>query len=207
MKKTTKSNLKSIFSQFNKTFFKNSIRNIDFKLNNKIKQTCFWNKKELQIGSNFFCEKDFFISFLHELIHIHNFQKKIIDVGTNSYHNKSFLEKALDKGFFTIKHKTQGWSILSLNCPRNVLFKGFCSFPNFENNKNLILFIENLDFDFQDLKSNFAFKTQQKKYTYKYTCRCPMHNSIRSGRDPFGNNPLEAKCLRCNSKFEFANKN
>jgi hypothetical protein len=194
--KKEENEIKTLFSICNKKFFNNSLSCVNFKINPNSKKTCYWSNKFFEIG---FIEnkQNFLISFLQELIHVENFQKKIQDVGTNSYHKKSFLEKALQIGFFVIKHKTKGWSLLCLEHPRNVIFEKFCIKPNLDSNKKLIEFFHSQNLNFEIIPA------KKKNYTFKYVCKCPSHNTIRSGRDPSGHNPLSAKCLICNSNFEF----
>ena len=177
------SDLEKIFDFCNEKFFQKKLHFKNF------------NKKLSSLS-----KEDFIICFFCELIHLENFQKKIKDVGRNSYHKKTFLEKAINIGFFVTKHKSRGWCLLSLHHPRNVVFENFCVCPDEADNQKLILFIQNLKFDIEFLKN------PKKEYTFKYTCKCPSHNIIRSGRDPHGNNSLQAKCLICNSNFELSKK-
>ena len=46
---------------------------------------------------------------LHEMIHVYNFRKGVIDCRANQYHNKAFLVVAIKVGLICVPHRSQGW--------------------------------------------------------------------------------------------------
>jgi len=152
-------------------------------------------------------QEEVLILLFHEMVHIYNKQLRKDDVGTNSYHKKIFANKVLECGFFSIRHKNQGWCLISTFYPRNVVDDKCALAPSSGS-------IERRQKFFSDLYSSFDWGTffeschvpsnNPKKYTFKYECKCPSpYNSIRSGRGLNSNNPLKVKCLACDSMFVF----
>jgi len=207
--------LYSIFSFLNQSFFQKNIEHIDIGFCFQNKTSVDWNakKKNLFFGSEvfFLTYQEFLISFLHEMIHIDHFQKDVKDVGTNSYHKRSFKDRVVENGLYSVKHKSQGWSIILTDLPRNVVEAKNIDIPDEKSiSKRLDIFDQALkNFDLQKIYTslfNMARNlTQEKKtYTYKYKCKCPPpFNSIRSGRRPNSPSPLQANCLSCGCSFIF----
>jgi len=145
------------------------------------------------------------IEVFHELVHASNKKKGVKDVGTNSYHNKHFLEQCVRRGFFVIKHRNHGWSLLSLSQPRNVVDHNSVKLPDFKINTNTSDFlkktINEISWeDFYRCKKSFP---SNKAYTYKYICSCPApFNSIRSGRGSDSMNPPKIQCMVCEQMFK-----
>ena len=52
-------------------------------------------------------------SLLHEMVHIWNLYKKVVDCTSNQYHNRKFLDAALHVGLYVLRHKTKGWGVTS----------------------------------------------------------------------------------------------
>jgi hypothetical protein len=149
------------------------------------------------------------MTLLHEMIHIKNHQEEVQDCTTNHYHNKYFLNVALEVGMVVIKHKTQGWSITTTMLPRNVVERDFVRKPTSENREKCQKAFIAADLDrnlFKRVCTEMRSKAKQEKPTktffLKYVCNCPPpHNSIRSGRRPDGPNALNVHCENCHSKF------
>jgi hypothetical protein len=149
------------------------------------------------------------VLMLHEMIHISNLQKGIVDCGANEYHKKEFLNIALKLGLFVIKHKTQGWAITTTTYPRNVVEPDSVRQPTPQAIQHLESVLDRIKFDkavFREGRSDIANKSRGEKrpknYFLKYICNCPPpHNSIRSGRRPDGPNALNIRCMNCNSNF------
>jgi hypothetical protein len=147
---------------------------------------------------------DVVLATFHEMLHIINFEKRVSDVGVNSYHNKFFLKLGLDYGVFVIKHKTQGWQIISADYPRNVTNSKNLFCPSEVANakiKRVFACIESSS-NWKDFYSCRSLIGGKKEFTYKYICGCPApHNSIRSGRGPHSPNPLDVSCNLCGHTF------
>lgn len=150
------------------------------------------------------------VVLLHEMIHVYNFQRKIIDVTTNQYHNKHFLQVALEVGLVVIKHKTQGWALTSTEFPRNVIEKIYVKRPAKDCRKLLNGTFQTIELDCSvfklgrtEIRERIKLEKPTKTYFLKYQCNClPPHNSIRSGRRPDGPNALNIQCQNCSSQFE-----
>lgn len=149
---------------------------------------------------------DFMNHILHEMIHIHNRDNNIVDLNENQYHNMNFANKALNLGMGVQRDKNQGWchtSITSNKSPKKD-FK-----IHRENNRNLTEIVNRIEFDEKKHKEFIVSLAQMigksrpsKLFFLKYECSCPPpHNSIRSGRRPDGNNPIDITCDTCKSKF------
>jgi hypothetical protein len=144
------------------------------------------------------------IETFHEMVHRENEKRGNKDVGTNCYHNKHFLKECVQRGFFVIKHRNQGWSLLSLLPPRNVVEINSLKNPekvtNTEASKAVNEIVEEICWkDFYNCRSSIPSK---REYTYKYTCSCPSpFNSIRSGRGPTSMNPPKMVCMVCGQMF------
>lgn len=164
-----------------------------------------FDSNSLIFGSNIFSlyNEGLILCIFHEMIHAINFKKGKKDLGRNSYHNKEFLKESLSRGAFVIKHKNHGFSILSLEAPRNVVDNNCVFSPQYSSfstfNESVSSILTNFNWvDFYQKRSNF-FK---KENSFKYTCSCPPpFNSIRSGRGPNSLNPLNAMCKSCGCLF------
>lgn len=207
--------LHEAFNVLNQHLFKNELQTVGilFQPKKKIGIKYILDQKLIIVGSDFvnMGESAILGELLHEMVHIYNDQKGIIDVTTNQYHTtKYFLKGALSVGLVVCKHKTQGWSITSPIYPRNVTKKEFIHLPPPE-----ILSLRKRVFASIELNKAVIKKTQSeikmllkdekptKTFFLKYVCNCPApHNSIRSGRRPDGNNALNIVCQNCNSKFQ-----
>lgn len=197
-------NIQEIFSKLNSSFFSNSLKPVPMSFCES--KTGFnFSKNFLFLDSSIFflSNEEILIRLFHEMIHISNFQHDLKDVGTNSYHKKSFMSTAVEKGFYVARHKTQGWCLILLDYPRNVTKERNIVKPKEAHVRKRIESFNEIITNF-DWNSFFASKLPivgKKNYTYKYECACPSMNSIRSGRNPNGPNPLKAKCLVCDSLF------
>ena len=197
----------------NKILFDNKIQPFQIAIQTKKKVAIKWQTdiETLVIGAEFLQLEfnDLLGVLLHELIHISNYQRGIVDVTINQYHNKRFLELANEIGLVVIKHKTQGWGITSTIFPRNIIEKSYIKRPL----KKAILrrnkAFEELNFNkkiINEARIEFQNKIKHerpvKTFFLKYECNCsPPHNSIRSGRRPDGPNALNIQCLNCRSEF------
>lgn len=206
--------LEKAISVFNHSLFDNKLEPIKIALQTKRKVSLKWvpELESLVIGSEFISIGVSEIPgiLLHELIHISNYQRGIVDVTTNQYHNKNFLQLALDVGLVVIKHKTQGWAITSTFYPRNVVDVYNIKRPSKDaiTKRNTAFGLINLDKNSlkesrNEIRDRVKLEKPPKTYFLKYECQCPPpHNSIRSGRRPDGRNALNIQCLDCQSNFE-----
>jgi hypothetical protein len=200
---------------FNKVFNELNSCLFDDKLSVELKP-----KLEKNLGFSFLKDTLFFGSkvvlltpaqvladMFHEMVHAINFKNGVKDVGTNSYHNKKFLNECSKRGFFVIRHKNHGWSLISLQQPRNVTEHKFVIEPDISNHHKARKVFDSLlgNLDWQLFYScKYLFSSSKRDYTYKYTCSCPPpFNSIRSGRGPNSMNPPKVKCMVCEDMFSW----
>lgn len=145
---------------------------------------------------------------LHEMVHIWNFNSVVTDCTSNSYHNKQFLDAALDAGLYVVRHKTKGWAITSFNPPTFETYRK----PSAAMLKRRKLVFENSKQNWDVIKEGqievgalIESRGTKKVCFLKYECGCPPpHNSIRSGRRPTGSHPLNIRCMICGKEFVIA---
>lgn len=207
------SELERIFGVLNQTLFGGELEPVSFTLQPKKKVSLRWmpDAEGVVIGADFSKLEYGEIpgAMLHEMIHISNHQKGKPDVTTNQYHNKNFLEAALEVGLVVIKHKTQGWAITSTVYPRNVVERVYIKRPNKDAIRQRNDAFDSIDMDkliFKagraDVRERVKNEKPTKTYFLKYQCNClPPHNSIRSGRRPDGPNAPNIQCCDCRSQF------
>lgn len=203
--------LSNTFDLFNSKLFNNKLKKVQFVVQpkRKIDLKYFHDLNQIIIGCDDLDFEDLPSLILHEMVHIYNHQNETVDVTTNQYHNKSFYSVAVEVGFIVIRHKTQGWSITLTKMPRNVVDESKIKKPDsavFTKRAKLFdnIPVTSLAFlDFQKFIRNKSINTRTTKvFQLKYECKCPPpHNSIRSGRRPDGNNPLNIFCRDCKSVF------
>lgn len=202
-----------IFDYFNEKFFNKQLSAQQFCFDISKKYTMRWSDNQIIIGFEFISlnEYEVLLSIIHEMIHIDNFSNRIEDVGINQYHKKQFMQVALDLGFYVIKHKCQGWSIISPVPPRNITNHMSVKFPNAISNRQLKTIIDEIKFDKKEFKKTvdeilhaITNAPANKTFFLKYKCDCPEpHNSIRSGRRPLGAQKIHpsAACRLCGSNY------
>jgi len=203
--------INSIFSIFNRSFFDShlSVPEIVVDVSKKVSLRWQSNENIIFMGSGFVnMNKEIIcVNLLHEMIHLSNYTKRVIDVNDNQYHNSKFMKLAVKCGLVVHKDKNQGWSNTKLDIINSFPTKDF----KIESDKNQILksIISNIHVDDGLLNENEKYlflainslKTS-KIFFLKYECSCPPpHNSIRSGRRPDGHNAPDIICDRCKSKF------
>lgn len=205
--------LTNIFLVFNKFFFSNMLVEPVFHVQTKRKFSIRWvvDIKSFVVGSDFVKIKTDEIPdvMLHEMIHAFNSQNNIVDVTLNQYHNKFFVNIALQLGLILIKHKTQGWSITTRSYPRNVTEKLFIKKPKIEKINLRESAFEKLNLNRDSLRISRKYirdliknERPSKNFFLKYECLCqPPHNSVRSGRRPDGPNRLNLVCQDCGASL------
>jgi len=148
---------------------------------------------------------------VHQMIHIENHQRGIEDHTSNQYHKKEFCIRALEVGLHVKFNSSRGWAITTSEAKVSSSNVTRCA-TKVANQKlrGLYRSIEWDDSEFREfkgqLRSEFSIRQQQsKQYQLKYVCEClPPHNTIRSGRRPDGQRPLDATCNICGAKFVLA---
>lgn len=206
--------LEQIFDILNQGLFGGELESVNFTIQLKKKVSLRWipDIERMVIGADFSKLElgDIPAVMLHEMIHISNHQKGLLDVTANQYHNKHFLKAAMDVGFVVIKHKTQGWAITSTIYPRNVVQHIYIKHPNKDairrrndSFKSIAMNSGVFKAGLADLRDRIKIEKPTKTYFLKYQCNCPPpHNSIRSGRRPDGPNALNIQCMNCRTQFE-----
>lgn len=199
------------FAYFNEVFFDDSLSLPSFQIDLSKKFAFRFDGYENQfvIGIGILNVKnkfDFVNYFLHELIHIHNHMNRTEDVNNNQYHSMKFASQALKIGLGVQKDKNQGWSITTIVAPSKAR-KDFKI--HHEANRKLNELVKNFKFDENDYLEKVSLLAGQasllkpsKLFFLKYECSCPPpHNSVRSGRRPNGNHPVDIVCNICKSNF------
>jgi len=144
------------------------------------------------------------VCLLHEMVHVGNFAKGVVDCRSNQYHNKEFMQSAVEVGLICVRHRNQGW----VTVPTYLKGSKDAVFPTDSILTARIAAIDSIRFDKEILRQAKGALTQLTRrqrtaiYFLKYECSCPPpHNSIRSGRRPDGDHPLNIVCQNCNTKF------
>jgi hypothetical protein len=202
--------LERIFDVFNTTLFNGSLTQ-PVQVVQPDKKVVFRYSSEshsLIIGSKFASAnlETILQDYLHEMIHMENYRLGDIDCTSNQYHNKKFLDLALEKGFYVFKHPSQGWSKTKFKKTKTAIDR---KSPNADDHAALIACLKGLSVDKSLLKEGkdeigrvVTSSAPAKICFLKYVCSCPQpHNSIRSGRRPDGPNPLNIMCLTCGKNF------
>lgn len=150
----------------------------------------------------------------HQMIHFEHHQRGIEDHTPNQYHKKAFCLRALEVGLNVTFNSSRGWAFTTSGNPKGK--KDHIRKASVEANRRLVSIFKEIEAkidadelgDFQlQLRSEFQ-KRQPKQYQLKYVCNCtPPHNTIRSGRRPDGQRPLDANCNICGAKFVLSDSN
>jgi len=203
--------LHKMFNHYNQTLFSGALKSPDIEIDltrkfaMRLIDNTIWVGVEIPAATAF----DLHSMLIHEMVHVHNAELGLEDVGINQYHNRNFSNKCVDLGFYVIRHGTQGWSLNTVIPVRNITNKGMVKEPDPANRNLLLQAIESCQIDRNEfsaaiasVNSLIAGMKPAKTFFLKYVCRCPEpHNSIRSGRRPDGRNALDITCNRCNCSF------
>jgi hypothetical protein len=204
--------LELIFRHFNKWFFGNTLPPPSHDIRPEKKFVLRFSPRPLRVivGGKFATAsyETIFAEYLHQMVHIANFVEGNTDCTTNQYHNGIFLATAHRVGLHVSRHKTQGWSITTLEAKDKSENVG----PSAESKERLAAAIKSLEFNKAEIRKGCAeisavVKTRKKtkKFFLKYSCACPPpHNSIRTGRTPQGRNPPRIRCEDCGALFKIA---
>lgn len=157
---------------------------------------------DLEIGKWNFRER-LVEEYVHEMCHVKNCLDKKEDCTSNQYHNKKFLDTALNAGFYVGRRKNQGYAVTKLTGDAAHNMKTLHVYaPSDAENKILKEVAKNLFFDFQTFSSAAQrFRPEKKKkFFLRYECECG--SSFRSGIRPTSPNAISASCNKCNSNFQ-----
>lgn len=201
--------LQNAFEIFNKTLFSNSLAApvFTFNLDKNVVLKFIKSSHSIIIGSKLTKTNATNLKehLLHEMVHMWNEDEGVADCTSNQYHNKKFLNSALEVGFCVSRHKSQGWEITTFSKPS----KSKDCHVSMAKNAKLLKIANKIKFDEYCLKEtklqvSRTVKSQKKRVCFlKYVCKCsPPHNSIRSGRRPNGPNSLQIMCMVCENIFE-----
>lgn len=205
-----KTTLNQMFGHLNRELFEGKLSQptIEFSLNRPF--VIRWEVKGniLHIGRGIVrCDfNELAVELVHEMIHIFNNMRGIEDQARNQYHNKYFMESALNFGFYVQQHKRHGWSITTIHRPSS---QAILYTPNLGTSsrlvhtlKNLSEFVINYKNELSMVHSLIKDAKPAKCYFLKYCCQCPPpYNSIRSGRRPDSKNALDILCNKCGEPF------
>ena len=205
-------NFEVVFDGLNASLFGGEIPGAKFTFDISKKFAMRWDQESVVIGSEFVSLNclDFLIALVHEMVHMQCRRLRLDDLGINQYHKKDFMSVALSLGFFVVKHKSQGWSIISPVAPRNTTNSLAVKVPVADSNRALCETLDNIKFDREGFKRDMATlqtaimqNPPSKTFFLKYVCGCPEpHNSIRSGRRPLsGKNHPAAMCKSCGADY------
>lgn len=139
----------------------------------------------------------FLLHLLHEMVHLSNFQKGIVDCRHGQYHNVKFRNAALAVGLSVSRDRSHGWGLTSLLASGDDAGE-----PPLQARQLLVesLAIAKLNEKLLKEVQKKVVASHKRTFFLKYECNCAApHNSIRSGRRPDGDHPLNIKCMICNS--------
>jgi len=200
--------LHNIYQQFNEGFFDSSLPSVGFTPHYQIKQALrFQPPKTIEIGAGCvdLTRIQLLGDLLHVMVHIHNWERGIVDVTQNQYHRMAFCKAALTVGLFVGRHPTRGWGVTAFNksaltgskvrCPPQSALK-IRSRVLREITFNMVL-LRRFQVEVRRILSNRPIK----QFQYRYICKCKPPVIVRVGRKPDGPKPFDAKCLYCDAKF------
>lgn len=205
-----------IYDAFNKGLFQRRLASVDFEPNltrKAIVEFVVPNKLEVGVGVITASNRAVLDETLHGMIHVWNHNRGISDHTSNQYHNTAFKESALEVGMFVGLHKTRGYALTfshkkdAEKCSRWIA-------PTEQAGQALsslmLTLLNNHREDLSSVRAHIAdlrANRQPKVYLLKYVCKCvPPNNSIRSGRRPDGDHPLDITCNVCGAKFGLKSK-
>ncbi len=144
------------------------------------------------------------VHLLHEMVHVSNYTKGVVDCRSNQYHNKEFMQAAVKVGLTCLRHRNHGW-VTTITAPSN---GDVSELPSSDDIERRIKAFDEIKLDKAVLRQtkiefgDLGKRNRQSIYFLKYECQCPPpHNSIRSGRRPDGDHPLNIHCMDCKSAF------
>lgn len=203
--------LEELFSEINKSLFKGELKlpTMILQPERRLDFNFVGDTYHFVIGGRFSeieSVVDMHARFLHEMLHV-----KLPEQSDNSsnYHNAKFLEAALEVGFYVGRNRTVGWGLTFFAMPAEDDSVQKVRVPSVDAIQMRKNFYSHCTFDedaFTKSKKNVVDLQKKtgrtKQYFLKYVCKCPgLHNSIRSGRRPDSQNPLNNFCGDCGYSY------
>ena len=197
--------IEKAYISLNKSLFGSILRTTTFILSPHKKGVVRFIPESFEMVVGFdICKTDhdaFLLHLLHEMVHVSNFQKGIVDCRQGQYHNTKFRDAALAVGLSVSRDRSHGWGLTSGEI--NILEKKE-PHPDVVKRRDDAFALAKLNQKvLSEVQKKLAASSGHKRtFFLKYECDCaPPHNSIRSGRRPDGEHPLNIKCMCCNSLF------
>jgi hypothetical protein len=149
---------------------------------------------------------------LHEVIHIANWHRGIVDCAPTQYHNRAFSTLAASVGLFVIRRRaSKGYCVTQFSIDGETDYIS----PSDDARDRLQGVVRAIPWERLDLTTllttlkTHVKRREERTYLWKYVCGCSPEdgNSIRAGRGPHGHKrPLQIRCLYCNNIFKLADE-
>lgn len=205
--------LTNAYQVINKELFENQLPLPDFSTDaSRSSILCFSHPATILFCQNFpdVSKTAILDDLLHQMIHVEHHQRGIEDHTSNQYHKKEFCSRALELGLHVIFNPSRGWAITSSVDGQDGDKIRHADKKSVQRLRRIYKSVEILESELRDFQSQLRMEfnvrqRQSKQYQLKYICSCtPPHNTIRSGRRPDGQRPLDATCNICGAKFVLA---
>jgi len=195
--------IERVFQSLNKSLFGDKLRVPVFTLAPSKKGVVRFVAEDFEVVIGYDIAKvdtdAFLLHLLHEMVHQANFQKGVVDCRQGQYHNVKFRNAALSIGLSVSRDRSHGWGLTSLLASGDD-----ASEPLLEARQSLLeaLVLAKMNEKLLKEVQKKIVAVRKRTFFLKYECNClPPHNSIRSGRRPDGDHPLNIKCMVCSSSF------
>jgi hypothetical protein len=133
---------------------------------------------------------------------MYNFKRGVVDCRANQYHNKEFVTVASKVGLVCVRHRSQGWVTTLETSNSNAIMPQVSAIQHRSKVFNDVNLDKGILRRAKIYFGQLSKRNRQAIYFLKYECQCPPpHNSIRSGRRPDGEHPLNIMCLDCKGMF------
>jgi hypothetical protein len=196
-----------IYDCFNRRLFSNRLPQVAVRVDlRQKKSTVRWDSADLVVGlaAAHSEPQEYMADLLHEMVHIACKAEGVIDV-RNKYHNQKFRDRALEVGLAVSRTKALGWGTTSIgNDGPQTEDHVTPAVGDLVRLRNAFGAVVVSPACFVELAEASKTTPRQRDgfYTLKYECNCPApYNSIRSGRRPHGQHPLNVRCLDCQAVF------
>jgi len=205
--------LRAIFDTLNDKVFSHALTVSSFGLDISRSLVCRWspdlNSMVLGLAAASSTLYEIKIAVVHEMLHLLNAQNRLQDESVNQYHNKHFAISATRAGLCCVRHRKNGWSLLSLTPPCNVVDRSAIKLPSPAANETIAAAFSEVPVTRQDwniacraIRRSLQQAVPARVFQHKYICECPPpHNSVRCGRRPNGQHAPDITCNRCGAKF------
>lgn len=200
--------IKRAYDIFNKRLFGGVLPPAEFPLNVRRKLVLeFVPPNRIEVGAHMAeaSPVEVLDGLLHCMVHVANHVDSVVDHNQNQYHNANFMSKALSVGLYVGLQSTRGWAVAGSNVPENIQRFRMPESDDKDRREAAYKEVGLTEKHLTAFRSQIRSSLKQPKrlYQIKYICNCdPPFNSIRTGRRPDGNRPLDITCNHCNSKFK-----